>query len=335
MNYFYIFFLSTFLVFLYRKLALKAGILDKPNHRTSHEQITPRGGGIIFVMLWLVQVILNYAQHKISFPLMEIFVLPVSLVALVSFIDDNFPLRKRYRLISHFIAASLVIYFFNRIGAPIASEASGVIRLIALTMMLFYIVWSINLFNFMDGLDGLASVQSIFIFFISGCLLFYFHVNELASLSCLLAFSVLGFLVWNWPNAKIFMGDVGSTSLGLIVAVFTLLALKQENSISIVIYFMLYIPFIFDATVTLLRRVLSGEKWYEAHNQHAFQRLYQSGWSHRKVLVGLIILNSISAILVICAVLYPKFLYSFFMLDLIVVSYVYYVIECINPFKKT
>lgn len=330
MSYFIIFLMSVLLVFWYRKLALKMGIMDEPNHRTSHQHNTPRGGGVIFVLLWLSAVVLTYFSKITAYETMRVLVIPTLLVAFVSFVDDYFKIRRRYRLISHFIAASLVLYLMTAQMSFVGST----LGLLTLFILTFYIVWSVNLFNFMDGLDGLASVQSIFIFFTSGCLLYIKGQNDLAFLSCLLSFSVLGFLVWNWPSAEIFMGDVGSTSLGLIYAIFTILSAKRA-ALPIIIYLMLALPFIFDATMTLMRRAFAGAKWYEAHNQHAFQRLYHAGWSHKKVLCGLISLNIMGTLFVVMSVYFPKYLYSYFIFDLLMVSYVYYVIECVRPMRCT
>jgi Fuc2NAc and GlcNAc transferase len=331
MNFLLIFILSTCLVYFYRNLALRYGILDKPNHRTSHDAITPRGGGVVFIGLWLVWVVLSLIQKKISSELCYSLIGPVGLVALVSFFDDYFNLRRRYRLISHLFASMLCLLLLGHMGFDIGSvHISYSIYLYFL--IAFIMTWSINLYNFMDGLDGLASTQSVFIFFVSGCLLFYIGNKELGYLSCLLAFSVLGFLVWNWPSAKIFMGDVGSTSLGLSVAVFMLLA-EKSHSLSFIIYLMLYLPFITDATLTLLRRIIAGDKWYEAHNNHGFQRLYRSGWSHKQVLLGLITLNLVSIPIVLGAFFYPKYIYSFLVLDIALVGYSYYQIECTFPME--
>jgi Fuc2NAc and GlcNAc transferase len=137
------------------------------------------------------------------------------------------------------------------------------------------IVWFINLYNFLDGINGYAGSEAIFLS-IAGLLIFggaHFGV---------LAVAVLGFLYWNWNKAKIFMGDVGSTLLGYNVAIFTLYYANQEP-LNLWIWITLFGLFWFDATLTLLRRKLNGEKLSQAHKKHAYQRLNQSGWSHYKV----------------------------------------------------
>jgi len=329
MTYLLIFIISTILVYVYRRFALQYGILDAPNHRTSHVQVTPSGAGIVFISIWLIMLCITYRHNLLSqIYFFELFI-PTLMIATVSFFDDYFNLRKRYRLLTHFAAAFIALYFIGPAGMNLGSYYISY-SILLLVIYAFYIVWSINLYNFMDGLDGLAATQAIFIFIVSGILLMVFDAPILSYLSMLLAFSILGFLVWNWPVAKIFMGDVGSTSIGLLVALFSISS-QRSTSISFLIYIMLYLPFIYDTTITLLRRVIRCEKWYEPHHQQGIHRLYSHGWSHRKVLLSLIVLDSFILILVIGSVCYPDYLYSLFLIDLMVVGYLYYGIECINP----
>ena len=144
-------------------------------------------------------------------------------------------------------------------------------------------VWFINLFNFMDGVDGFASVEVIAI----SSVLFVMSWNMI---SIMLIVSVGGFLCWNWPKAKIFMGDVGSTQLGFILVV---LGIYFHNKLqfSILNWIMLTSPFWFDATLTLIRRMRNKEKLSEAHRKHAYQRIVQAGFSHEKVNFFLILIN--------------------------------------------
>jgi Fuc2NAc and GlcNAc transferase len=332
MTYLCIFAFSTILVKLYSNAAYKVGMVDIPNHRTSHQNTTPRGGGLVFMVLWMLFIYYQYLHQNLSQHLSQVLLIPTIIVTSISFLDDYFNLRRRYRLIAHVLTAAFAAYLIGPVDVHLGSHtisASFILTCVAS----FYIIWSINLFNFMDGLDGQAGFQAFFICFVSGLLLLIYGDTTLAHVSLLLAFGVLGFLVWNWPNAKVFMGDVGSTGLGVLIAIFSLLS-QQSSKLPFSIYLMLYMPFLFDATLTLLRRMISGEDWYEPHNKHAFQRLYQTGWSHHKILTGLILIDVIILGLIASAIYFPQYLYSFFLIELMLLGYVYHCIECVNPMDE-
>ena len=162
---------------------------------------------------------------------------------------------------------------------------------IAYVVYAIYIFWVLNLFNFMDGTDGYVAVQTLTTSIFS-CLMLIGMVNVHESILLLVIFSAtLGFLVWNWAPAKIFMGDVGSCSLGFIFALFSIFT-ESHGYLSISIWLILLSPFIGDATLTLFKRVISGETWYQAHNGHAYQKLYQLGMSHKKIALGLLAMNT-------------------------------------------
>jgi Fuc2NAc and GlcNAc transferase len=143
------------------------------------------------------------------------------------------------------------------------------------------IVWLTNLYNFMDGIDGIAAVEAITVG-LAGALLLAGREPSLALVALVVAGAAGGFLVWNWPPAKLFMGDVGSGFLGYI---FGGLALASENvgALPALLWLVLLGPFFVDTTLTLLRRIARGERWWAAHRTHAYQRAVQAGWSHRRV----------------------------------------------------
>ena len=162
------------------------------------------------------------------------------------------------------------------------------------------IVWFINLYNFLDGIDGYAGTEAVFLG-VAGFLVFG------GAHFLILIAAVLGFLVWNWHKAKIFMGDVGSTLLGYNVAIFTIYYANQESS-NLWVWIMLFGVFWFDATLTLFRRYRNGEKLSQAHKKHAYQRLSQSGLTHDKVVIMSIFIN-----LILFALVYfiPNKLFAF------------------------
>ncbi|SFV63558.1 Undecaprenyl-phosphate N-acetylglucosaminyl 1-phosphate transferase [hydrothermal vent metagenome] len=207
------------------------------------------------------------------------------LISIVSYLDDLYELSASIRLGVQSLVATLGLYFigglqtldlfFFTISNPFAVN----------TFAFFMIVWFINLYNFLDGIDGYAGSETIFIG-IAGFLLFggdHFLI---------LIVAVLGFLVWNWHRAKIFMGDVGSTLLGYNIAIFTIYYANQEAN-NLWVWIIIFGLFWFDATLTLYRRYKNGEQLSKAHKKHAYQRLTQSGWSHSKVTIYSIFINAI------------------------------------------
>jgi len=151
-------------------------------------------------------------------------------------------------------------------------------------------VWFINLFNFMDGVDGFASTQAIIISAVA--FIFTWDLSTILLIAC-----ITGFLYWNWPGAKIFMGDVGSTQLGFILVV-SGIYFHNIVEFSIMNWIMLASPFWFDATLTLFRRIKNGERLSEAHRKHAYQRIVRAGFSHEKVNIFLILINLVNISLI-------------------------------------
>ncbi len=157
------------------------------------------------------------------------------------------------------------------------------------------IMWLINLYNFMDGIDGLAGGEAVSVALVGGVLLSFVGATGIALAVFSLAAAVAGFLVLNWPPAKIFMGDVGSGLLGYAFAVLAL-ASDRTGAVPLVVWILLLGVFIVDATATLIRRVMNGERWYEAHRSHAYQRAVQAGYSHRTVTIAVLALNGLLAL---------------------------------------
>jgi len=182
----------------------------------------------------------------------------------------------------------------------------------------FMVLWFINLYNFLDGIDGYAGSEAVFLG-IAGFLLFG------GSHFLVLVFAVLGFLVWNWHKAKIFMGDVGSTLLGYNIAIFTLYYANTESS-NLWVWITLFGLFWFDATLTLYRRYKNDEKLSQAHKKHAYQRLTQSVWSHSRVVVFSIFVN----LILFCLVYFISNVFIAFFTSLVVL---YGIIKLIDKKK--
>lgn len=294
MIYLALFLLSCLLTYCIKNYARKKLLLDIPNERSSHDMPTPHGGGIAMAITWFMGIVYLYFQDNVSSGLF--FALSTGVIlCFISFADDVYHIKPKYRLITQGCVALLGLYFLDGlqvIDFGIIEIENGIITN---TFAFFVIMWFINLYNFLDGLDGYAGSEAIFLG-ISGFILFQ------NSLFLILVASVGGFLVFNWHKAKIFMGDVGSTLLGYNVAIFALYF--QNNGTSILLWFILFGLFFFDATLTLFRRAKNKERLQIAHKKHAYQRIHQYGFSHDKVvLYGM----GINAILFFLAFLAFKF----------------------------
>lgn len=282
---------SALLTGFVRRLALRGGVLDVPNARSSHSEPTPRGGGAAIVLTTTTALIVLGLCGTL--PVRPLIALAGGglFVALVGFIDDRRSVPAGIRLAVHFGAALWALIWLG--GAPAVRIGDHVIELgwWGNLAEMVGIVWVLNLFNFMDGIDGIAASEAVFIS-CSGAVLFVIHGNstEIPAIGLTLGAAVLGFLIWNWPPAKIFMGDVGSGYLGYVISVVAIAAARDMPA-ALWVWLILGGIFLADATVTLWRRALRGERLYEAHRSHAYQRLARRWKSHRRVTVVVTAVN--------------------------------------------
>jgi Fuc2NAc and GlcNAc transferase len=281
--------LSWFLSGLALRYALAKQMLDVPNTRSSHTFPTPRGGGIGFVVAFVCSLALLAAVGRLEISSFIALVGGGSGVAILGFVDDHVHLSARWRLIGHFVFAGFALLWLG--GLPPLSILGSIAELgwFAWIAGLIYLVWMLNLFNFMDGIDGLASIQTISVC-LGMCLIFSLvEAENLIAMPLLLAVTVSGFLLWNFPPAKIFMGDVGSGFLGLIVGLLSIITAWSKPEL-IYCWAILLGVFIVDATFTLARRILRGEKFYEAHRSHAYQ--HAAGiYGHKAVSLAVLAIN--------------------------------------------
>lgn len=273
------------------------GIVDRPNERSSHTTPTPRGGGLSMVAVTTCGAILLVSKAWISFPLALVLVVGGLSVAAVGLLDDVRSVSISLRMSVHIGAASLALY---ALGSPLhTGVAGGFIVILAIT-------WVLNLFNFMDGIDGLAASEAAFVLFAAaGLALIVGHApaGEVAPM-LVAAAACVGFLAWNWPPASIFMGDVGSGYLGYLIAAFAI-ASSRSSALSLYVWFILGGVFIVDATLTLVRRLVRGERVYQAHRTHAYQWLARRWGSHVRVTLVVIAIDVIW--LLPCAVIAQKY----------------------------
>jgi len=268
------------------RLAPLVGLIDKPNARSSHKIPTARGGGAAFVLafgflLLFGHLLLPNASIGRTFsPLLS-----ACLIALIGFVDDFKSVSVRRRMFIHFLAVGLFMFNF----VPFMDlELSYFLICI---LILVGSVWMVNLYNFMDGTDGLAAANGVFIFAMAA---YFSSSREVSILAGLFASCLAGFLVLNWPKASIFMGDSGSGFIGFLIAAFFMIEFFTGNPWRSFYWIILTSTFWFDATVTLIRRIVAGEKFSEGHLHHTFQRLHHKlGWSHLHVLLSYMAVNFI------------------------------------------
>ncbi|MEW6039504.1 MAG: glycosyltransferase family 4 protein [Pseudomonadota bacterium] len=246
-------------------------LLDIPNARSSHRLPTPRGGGLAIVVALLAGEV--YWRFVVGDLVASFAVLAGGvLVAAVGFWDDHGHLSARWRLLAHLAAAALAVANLPgdmplRLG--LVSFGSGAF---ADFIGVLVIAWMLNLFNFMDGIDGLAGLEVVSVGAGASLLLLLSLPPGAAPPLApgLLAAATLGFLLWNWPPAKIFMGDVGSGFVGYLLGC-EAIATAKAGTLSLSVWLILTGAFVVDASFTLVRRMAGGQRWYEAHRSHAYQ----------------------------------------------------------------
>lgn len=275
----------------FRRYALDQRLLDHPNARSSHSVATPRGGGMAIVLATLGGLAIAASLHLLSWPFLCGLTGGGALVGGIGFADDHRPLRRRWRLVGHFAAATWVLAWVG--GLPPVPILGTEVNLgwFGHGLAALYLVWLINLTNFMDGIDGIAATEAATVS-VGGVLLsFLVAPGERQWIAPLvLAAASLGFLAWNWPPARIFMGDAGSGFLGLMLGAFSLQAARTVPAL-LWAWIILVGVFSVDATVTLLRRALRGDRFYEAHRSHAYQHAARRAGAHKPVTIAVAAIN--------------------------------------------
>src|SRR5690554_167818 len=270
------------LTWLLRRYALASQMMDIPNERSSHSVPTPRGGGVAIVFSFLSVALLLGVLGWQPWSFIIALVGAGAGVAVLGFIDDRGHIAARWRLLGHFMAAAWALFWLGGLPPLQLAGTDFDLGLLRPVLAAFYIVWMLDLYNFMDGIDGLASVEAICTCIAGGLLYLLLGEPKMALLPFVLAAAVAGFLYWNFPPARIFMGDAGSGFLGVVLALLSLQAawFKAELLWSWII---LLAVFVVDATYTLLRRLLTGQKISEAHNSHDYQYAARQYKEHRPV----------------------------------------------------
>ena len=304
MMYITLFLLSFVLTYFIKNYAIKKSLVAEVNERSSHSVPTPHGGGIAIAVTWFTGLSYLFFVDKIESSLYYALLFG-ALLCVVSYLDDLYELSAKLRLLTQAAVALGGMWALGGLHALDVGVFSIENQIFTNLFAFFMIIWFINLYNFLDGINGYAGSEALFLS-IAGFMLFsggHFIV---------LAVAVIGFLYWNLGNAKIFMGDVGSTLLGYNVAIFTIYYANQDAA-NLWVWIILFGLFWFDATLTLLRRYKNAEKLSQAHKKHAYQRLTQAGWSHTKVVLYATGVN----VLLFCLVYFLPSIWMAFLLSLI------------------
>lgn len=283
-------------------------ILDNPNERSLHSNPTPRSGGIAILAGLLAAGALTWILQGVA--LYMWFLAALMPVAIVSYLDDRAGVAVLLRLLAHVVGAGLLVWsgsFSSENGLLPGMELPW----FGLLVILAYVVWMINLYNFMDGMDGFAAGMAVIGFGFLAITGLLTENLQFAQTCLVVTGGAAGFLFFNFPPARIFMGDVGSSSLGLLAAAFSLWG-ARDGVFPFWVAILIFSPFIADASVTLVKRMLCGEKIWQAHKTHYYQKLVQAGLGHRKTVLieyaimigcGITALLSLRATVVIQAVM--------------------------------
>ncbi len=281
---------STLLTGVALRFAVTRGLLDIPNERSSHSVPVPRTGGVAIVIATLGGIAAMVTLHPADSSALLALGGGGLLVAAVGLADDRGHVPAGIRLIAHFAAAAWALYWLG--GLPPLQFGDRLVNLgwTGHVLALLGIVWSINLFNFMDGIDGIAAAQSVTVAL--GAAMLFLSAGAsggMTGAALVLGCAGLGYLPWNWSPAKIFMGDAGSGFIGFAVSV---LAISGDADMpqALFIWWILCGVFFVDATVTLLRRLVRGERPHVAHRSHAYQHLARR-FGHARVSLGVVAIN--------------------------------------------
>lgn len=272
-------------------------LLDHPNERSLHDVPISRTGGLAIIgslFLGLIgSTVLGPLAVKVDVPLSGWFhvgnwILGMTmLLSLVSFVDDRGGVPVWFRLGCQFAASGILALGAGLLLPAIQLPFLGTIELrwLGVPLTILFLAWFTNLYNFMDGMDGFAGGMTVIGCGLLGYLGWQAHHPVIAVIATLQSAAAAGFLVHNFPPAKIFMGDVGSVFTGFLAAALIVLGCR-DGVFDLWVPLIVFSPFILDATVTLARRALHHEKVWEAHRDHYYQRLVLSGWGHRRTVLA-------------------------------------------------
>ena len=274
---------------------------DRPNTRSLHSQVVPRGGGIVIIVA-TVSLIAIYQLILESITVLDVLIaLLLGCIAVLGWFDDRRNLTIRSRIFIQVVIACIMVYLLARSqGIHIAGYRLEQPYWLLFIELVVWVVWMTNLFNFMDGIDGLIATQSTIATIV---LAFWFHqagAPNLVLLNLTLAGALIGFSILNWRPARVFLGDIGSLTLGMYFAVMGIIGWTSYR-LPVEAFVLLYGVVFCDATLTLSARILRRERWWEAHSSHFYQRLVRLGYNHAQVTL-------LAVVITLCLSIYATFL---------------------------
>ncbi len=272
---------SLLLIFGWIKIAHRMDMIDVPNARSSHQHPTPRGGGIGFITATFVGILGWFGNLALPW----LFV-PALGIAAIGAADDLKSLSPRRRFLFQILGASATVWWgklslqviaFPTVTFLFSPQVGGILAV-------FFIVSMINIYNFMDGIDALAGGLGVISCVFFGIYFMQTGQMDWAVIQMILGAALLGFLIWNYPKAKIFMGDVGAYFLGFYFAILILIVSQGPDNVSIFVPTAWLSVIGVDASITILIRMIKRKKIWEAHKEHFFQKLHLSGWEHQQII---------------------------------------------------
>ena len=279
---------STWLTRLYRSFAINKEIISNPNNRSLHKYFKPSGGGIVFSLICILSVSILSVIEIIEFEMLMVFGLGALCATLFGFIDDIYDINALLKLTIQ-VALSIWVLIWFDVGELII--LNWLPLWISLILCCFLLVWMMNLYNFMDGIDGMAASGTIFACFaLIATLIITSGFSTLVIILSLLLFSCLGFLIYNWPPATLFMGDSGSVFLGYFFGSLIIISLINGD-ISFWTWLIVFSYFFGDTNVTIIMRLILSKKWYKPHRSHGYQNLARILDNHKKVTIGVQVYN--------------------------------------------
>jgi len=294
------------------------GMIDHPNPRSSHSLPVPRGGGLSISLIGITVIVLLALRGGIDSGGAAL-AIGLLLVTIAGWVDDRDTLHPALKMAACMVSG--VIFVFG-LGSIERVEMAGFVVPLGVLAPLLTMLWVAglaNAYNFMDGIDGLAAVQAA----IAACTIgvwFALHGSENLALLCYAVMAAsLGFLVWNWSPAKIFMGDVGSLFLGAVFAGLAIVG-NRTHDIPVGAFVILFSVFIADTGVTFLKRLLAGKKVWQAHREHYYQRAVAAGWSHAQVTIAITLAGIGFALLATLEMLRAEPRWAWGIIDLILLA---------------
>lgn len=283
---------SWLLTGVYRRFAMNAKIIDIPNHRSAHQHLVPRGGGLVFVFLFLIATFFLAAFGFLECSIATALVVSGMILAFIGFMDDLGKINIKYRFLGQIALSIFALMMIQGVPDLICSYGRISSGFFLNILSLFYFLWLLNLYNFMDGIDGFAALEAVEVS-VSICLIYYFTGYSAGIFAPIFLVAALGgFIYWNFPPAKLFMGDVGSGFLGFVLGILSIDGMRQ-NPVYFWSWLILLGVFIVDATVTLISRFFQGKKIYHAHASHLYQKGARLFKSHLQILIIVFLINTL------------------------------------------